>query len=51
MLMVSFAVNVVLFGAFIYVLAELSPMPEPTSPAVKYIFLTNAASISERSGR
>jgi hypothetical protein len=47
LLLGSIVVNAVLFGALAYIMVELSPWPEPTPPAVKFVIITNAVAVAE----
>jgi hypothetical protein len=47
----SIAVNIVLFSALAYLAVELTPRPEPTPAAVKFVFVTNAVDPGEYSGK
>lgn len=50
-LIVSLAVNAVLFSALAYIFVLLPPLLKPTPPTVRYIFLTNATTVAENPGR
>lgn len=49
-LITSLVVNVIFIGTLVYIRMSLAPMPEPTPPAVKYIFVTNITSVAEPPG-
>ena len=51
-LIMSLAVNAVLFGALAWIFVLLPPVPEPTPPAVRYVLVvTNVTSVAEFPGR
>jgi hypothetical protein len=51
-LIMSLAVNAVLFGALACIFVLLPPLPKPTPPAVRYVFVvTNVTSVAESPGR
>jgi hypothetical protein len=50
-LIMSLAVNAVLFGALAWIFVLLPPLLKPTPPAVRYVFVTNVTSVAESPGR